>query len=138
MERASPRLLLKKINRHLELSQSLQERIDTIERAYEFFLAYAAQGVKGGTSDGEIRRHLEGMRDAMDGLADAFAAHAAGNGGAPFVDVLRRDADSSLAAVNLVLAQDAVGSQLVDNLNASIHIRALLTDVFLLDETLKS
>jgi len=26
----------------------------------------------------------------------------------------------------------------VDNLNASIHIRALLTDVFLIDEALKS
>jgi hypothetical protein len=31
-----------------------------------------------------------------------------------------------------------MSSQLVDNLNASIHIRALLTDVFLIDEALKS
>ena len=29
-------------------------------------------------------------------------------------------------------------SQLVDNLNASIHLRALLTDLFLIDEALKS
>lgn len=28
-------------------------------------------------------------------------------------------------------------SQLIDNLNASIHLRALLTDIFLLDETLQ-
>jgi hypothetical protein len=27
---------------------------------------------------------------------------------------------------------------LIDNLNASIHLRALLTDVFLLDEILKN
>ena len=27
--------------------------------------------------------------------------------------------------------------KLIDNLNASIHIRALLTDLFLIDETLK-
>jgi hypothetical protein len=32
------------------------------------------------------------------------------------------------------LAQRAIGSQLVDNLNASIHLRALLTDLFLIDE----
>jgi hypothetical protein len=37
-----------------------------------------------------------------------------------------------------VLAQPKMSSQLVDNLNASIHVRALLTDVFLIDEALKT
>jgi hypothetical protein len=36
-----------------------------------------------------------------------------------------------------VLAQPAISSQLIDNLNASIHLRALLTDLFLVDELLK-
>jgi hypothetical protein len=36
-----------------------------------------------------------------------------------------------------VLAQPSISSQLIDNLNASIHLRALLTDLFLLDESLK-
>ena len=36
------------------------------------------------------------------------------------------------------LAQRSISSQLVDNLNASMHIRALLTDIFLIDEVLKS
>jgi hypothetical protein len=49
---------------------------------------------------------------------------------------LERDAGDSLAAIRLVLAQPAISSQLVDNLNASIHLRALLTDVFLIDEIL--
>ncbi len=40
-------------------------------------------------------------------------------------------------AVELVLAQPAISSQLIDNLNASIHLRALLTDLFLIDEILK-
>ena len=39
--------------------------------------------------------------------------------------------------MQLVLAQPSISSQLVDNLNASIHLRALLTDLFLLDEVLK-
>jgi hypothetical protein len=51
--------------------------------------------------------------------------------------VLARDARDSLAAVELVLAQPAISSQLIDNLNASIHLRALLTDLFLIDEILK-
>jgi hypothetical protein len=48
-----------------------------------------------------------------------------------------RDAGNALAAVRLVLLQPSIGSQLIDNLNASIHLRALLTDLFLLDEALK-
>jgi hypothetical protein len=36
--------------------------------------------------------------------------------------------------VDLVLAQPAISSQLIDNLNASIHLRALLTDLFLITE----
>ena len=51
--------------------------------------------------------------------------------------MLDRDAQDSLAAIELVLAQPAISSQLIDNLNASIHLRALLTDLFLIDEILK-
>ena len=40
--------------------------------------------------------------------------------------------------MQLVLAQPSISSQLVDNLNASIHLRALLTDLFLIDEVLKT
>ena len=49
--------------------------------------------------------------------------------------VLDRDAHDSLAAMELVLVQPVISSQLIDNLNASMHLRALLTDVFLLGET---
>ena len=37
-----------------------------------------------------------------------------------------------------MLAQPSISSQLVDNLNASIHLRALLTDLFLIDEVFKA
>jgi hypothetical protein len=52
-------------------------------------------------------------------------------------EVLSRDASASLAAVSLVLVQPNISSQMIDNLNASIHLRALLTDLFLIDEILK-
>ena len=50
---------------------------------------------------------------------------------------MRQDAIKAGAAIRLVLAQPTISSQIVDNLNASIHLRALLTDLFLLDEALK-
>ncbi len=53
-----------------------------------------------------------------------------------FFAVLKRDAQSSIAAIELVLAQPAIGSQLIDNLNASIHLRALLADLFLVTRVL--
>jgi hypothetical protein len=41
-------------------------------------------------------------------------------------------AQDSLAAMELVLGQPTISSQFIDNLNANIHLRALLTDLFLL------
>ena len=74
--------------------------------------------------------------------AKGFAALAEAAGLTPaaaycgMAEVLGRDAESTLAAVQLVSAQKWVSSQLIDNLNASIHFRALLTDLFLIDEIL--
>ncbi|MGA8816286.1 MAG: hypothetical protein WB624_03270, partial [Xanthobacteraceae bacterium] len=55
---------------------------------------------------------------------------------ADMLTVLRQDIGNARAAIRFVLAQRALGSQIIDNLNASIHVRALLTDLFLLDEAL--
>jgi hypothetical protein len=130
-----------------EPSVELQRRGDTIEEAYEFMLAYAAQGLgsEQQTSAGApLRTFLERTAAALDGFGDLFRHLIERERIEPaerylaFVDVLDRDARSALAAVQLVLAQSTISSQLIDNLNASIHLRALLTDVFLIDEILKT
>lgn len=54
-----------------------------------------------------------------------------------FVSVLGRDAGDSFATLELVLARSSVSSQMV-NLSASVHLRALLTDFFLLGDALRS
>ena len=80
------------------------------------------------------------MMAALGGLADGLGTLVEGGGLAPLdaarrlVEVVRRDEEASQAAVDLVLGRTAISSQLVDNLNASIHLRALLTDLFLVDE----
>ena len=124
----------------------LSKRSDTIEECYEFMLAYAAQGLpsdEGSRSGGQIREYLGRAVKAISGLADSCATAVKQERLDPaekyraFFAVLQRDASDSLAAIELVLAQPAIGSPLIDNLNASIHLRALLTDLFLLTEIAK-
>ena len=122
------------------LPQSLDGRIEAIEQAYELMLAYAAQGRRDDTDEsGSIRRFLRRAEAALDGLAACVSDHLADQGEAyaDFIAVLADDARRSRAALRLVLAQPALSSQLIDNLNASIHVRALLTDIFLIDEARK-
>jgi hypothetical protein len=124
----------------------IAERCDTIEECYEFMLAYAAQGLpsdEGSRSGGQIREYLGRAAKAISGLADSCATAVkeerldSAEKYRAFFAVLERDASDSLAAIDLVLAQPAIGSPLIDNLNASIHLRALLTDLFLLTEIAK-
>jgi len=126
--------------------EELRARIDAIESGYEFMLAYAAQGRptdKGPGAGSRVREQLEAMQQALDGLGNVVRSvaasdpHDAGTIGAPFFDALDRDALSARAAIRLVLSRPDISSQLVDNLNASIHLRALLTDLFVVDEALK-
>jgi hypothetical protein len=123
-----------------DVRAELSARCDTIEECYEYMLAYAAQGVD--AEGPQIREFLRRSDQAIADLID-FSAKFGGqlkSDAAPyaaFLAVVEGDARASQAAVRLALAQSAIGSQLVDNLNASIHLRALLTDLFLLDEALK-
>jgi hypothetical protein len=120
---------------------SFAARVDAIEAAYEFMLAYAAQGrTDEPAGPGHIRDMLTRAVAALDGIAAAAktacpAAVAAA--ASPLVDVLADDTRKAVAALRFTLAQRAITSQMVDNLNASIHLRALLTDLFIIDESLK-
>ncbi len=119
------------------MSNPLSESCSVIEECYEYMLAYAGQGVSG-ESDGAIRDFLSRAALALAGLESAYASAVPNEEPyAAFGTVLARDSRDALAAVNLALAQPAISSQLIDNLNASIHLRALLTDLFLIDEILK-
>jgi hypothetical protein len=118
-------------------------RCEAVEECYEFMLAYAAQGLRtdeGSKSGGQVREFLQRAVKALTGLAEIYTAAVQERGLEPaekyaaFLAVLDRDSRDSLAAIELVLAQPVISSQLIDNLNASIHLRALLTDLFLLDE----
>jgi hypothetical protein len=126
--------------------EDVSSRCNAIEECYEFLLAYAGQGLSGkenSQSSSQVRDFLNRAVEALTGLADAYARTVREENLQPaeryvaFLAVLGRDALDSLATIQLVLAQPTISSQLIDNLNASIHLRALLTDIFLIDEMLK-
>src|ERR1035437_4177046 len=128
------------------MRDEISARCTAIEDCYEFMLAYAGQGLagdEGSQSSGQARNYLNRAVEALSGLAEAYATAVKQENLQPaeryqaFLAVLDRDARDSLAAIQLVLVQTTLSSQLIDNLNASIHLRALLTDLFLVDEILK-
>ena len=130
-----------------EVLAELSSRINTIEEAYEFMLAYASQGLstdQGNDTGRQAREYLKKCDAALGGLPGVITRYVEEQGLAPkapydaFTVVIEHDATHAQAALQLVLAQPAISSQMVDNLNASIHLRALLTDLFLIDEIFKS
>jgi hypothetical protein len=126
--------------------EDVSARCGAIEECYEFMLAYAGQGLSGkenSQASSQVRDFLNRAVEALTGLSEAFSRTVRQENLEPaeryfaFQTVLEKDVSDSLAMIQLVLAQATISSQLVDNLNASIHLRALLTDLFLIDEILK-
>jgi hypothetical protein len=126
--------------------EDVSARCSAIEECYEFMLAYAGQGLSGkenSQASSQVRDFLNRAVEALSGLGEAYARAVKEEKFQPaerylaFLAVLEKDALDSLASIHLVLAQPIISSQLIDNLNASIHLRALLTDLFLIDEILK-
>ena len=127
-------------------ASALRERIDRIEETYEFMLAYAAQGLVGDEAGGtgaQLRDFLSRCSAALAGLPPLLRTLVEAHQSEPaaayqaFIDIVERDARYTHTALQLVLAQRAISSQLIDNLNAWVHLRALLTDLFVLDELLR-
>jgi hypothetical protein len=130
-----------------EVLAELNGRINTIEEAYEYMLAYASQGLASDTDNDtgrQAREYLKKCDGALAGFGEFLTGFIGRLGVQPaaaylaFITVIESDARHAQAALQLVLAQPAISSQMVDNLNASIHLRALLTDLFLIDEVLKA
>ena len=130
-----------------EAREGLARRAEAIEAGYEMMLAYASQGLptdQGASTGGQLREFLKRFDDALTGLADHYRAYVVAESMEPrvaindFLDVLARDASAAQAGIRVVLGQTGISSQLVDNLNASIHVRALLTDIFLIDQLIKT
>ena len=108
-------------------------------------LAYAAQGLTGdaaSASGGHLREFLTRAAAALNGMGELLVA---------VIERQRLEPEARYRECGGARSRRArqprrhrararpasISSQLVDNLNASIHLRALLTDLFLIDEILK-
>jgi len=111
----------------------VRDSIETIESGYEFLLAYAAQGRPANQEASgpgpHARPTLEGIAAALEHIVAALK-----DSTDDFEQVIAEDCRKAGAALRFILAQPAIGSEIVDNLNASIHLRAVLTDLFLYSE----
>ncbi len=113
----------------------IDDDIETIESGYEYLLAFAAQGRPAQVETGpgpHARPTIEGIAVAMQNIAAALA-----DSEDDFEQLIASDCGRAGAALGFILAQEKIGSEIVDNLNASIHLRAVLTDLFLYSEALK-
>lgn len=110
----------------------INDDIETIESGYEFLLAFAAQGRPASNESGpgpHARPTLDAMHKAMGNLVKALSGSKDS-----FEQLIADDCRKAGAALGFILAQEKIGSEIVDNLNASIHLRAVLTDLFLYGE----
>src|ERR1022692_529707 len=103
------------------MATEIERQCESIESCYEFTLSYAARGLAGddGSDAGrQLRDHLTRAAEAMRGLERSCAEALEQERLTPaekyeaFFEVLQRDAEGANAAVELVLAQPAIGSQM--------------------------
>lgn len=132
-------------------SSQLQNCIEKIEASYEYMLAYAAQGRKTEPAGAEVNKNpsiRDFLQDLIWGIENVTTCfmeevrelkleESSMQLIQQFETTLSADAKSALSVVLMVLDAPTLSSQLIDNLNASTHVRTLLTDLFVLDEVLK-
>ena len=130
----------------MEQDKLLSESIDNIENAYEFMLTYAARGVQREMENESpsIRDFLKSLSQTLENIDAIFTKVVrclkldSKEELFDFINILKEDARKAKSAVDLILSLPSISSQLVDNLNASIHLRALLTSIFIIDESISS
>lgn len=115
----------------------MRSAFDDIEEAYEFMLAYAAQGRKSegasGSGPSQIRQFLQQFNRAMEQIASSLEEMDGDDG---FRRRWLDDLSTVGSIIDLLLAQPAITSEMIDNTNGLIAVRSLLTDIFFADHVM--
>ena len=120
-------------------STAIRENIDAIEEAYEFMLAYAAQGrvEEGAGPDGaHIRNFLERFLAAADGLTAQVSAVVEKDqvAGGALLASFKQDSATVTSVLRLLLGKTNISSEMIDNSNGLIAMRSYLTTLFFIDK----
>ncbi len=117
---------------------TLRNHIEKIEEAYEYMLAYAAQGRadEGAGPDGaHIRDFLRQFVEALGEITESLKTVVEDDEDtAEFIRAFRHDCAVITSVLSIVLARDNVSSEVIDNTNGLISIRSCLTNLFFLDK----
>ena len=121
-------------------NQNIREDIERIEEAYEFMLAYAAQGRvdEGAGPDGaHIRNFLNQFLDASQNImANIDEISAAYKDSDSFINNFENDGNIMISVLVMLLQKDNISSEMIDNANGLITVRSYLTSLFFIDKSL--
>ena len=122
------------------MSETVRAHIERIEEAYEFMLAYAAQG-RSDEGAGPDGAHIRTFLNQFDAAATAIEGEldtvpGAGDEAAAFLAALKADSAIVKSVLRSMLARERITSEVVDNANGLISVRSYLTGLFFLDKSL--
>ena len=119
-------------------STEIRKNIELVEEAYEFMLAYAAQGRadEGADPDGaHIRTFLTQFSEATDNIINELDNLTEADGTMEtFIKTAKTDADTVKSVLAIMLQKENVSSEMVDNANGLITVRSYLTALFFIDK----
>ena len=115
------------------MSEEIRGRIEEIEEAYEFMLAYAAQGRAEEGAGTHIRTFLTRFGQAVAAIVDMLETISAEEA-MGFLGRFREDSETMASVIEIMLARDNISSEIVDNANGLIAVRSYLTSLFFLDK----
>ena len=116
---------------------AMREAIEIVEEAYEFMLAYAAQGRKREAQEegvSKIRDYLTRFADALDRMAEIAPDIAPGTSATAFRERFVADIAVVRSVIAVLLDRPSISSDMVDNTNGLIAMRIFLTDLFFIDQ----
>ncbi len=126
------------------------ECVDKMQAACDYLLAYAAQAhdseASGEEGDLPVRHFLADLEFALLHVTAASRMHMATlqadvealQALESFSDQLEDDAACALKVLRIVSTAPLISSRLVNNLNASVHLRSVLADLLVVDETIQA
>jgi len=123
-----------------ELAVSMRESFDVIEEAYEFMLAYAAQGRRSelfeGAGKSQIRNYLQRFRDAASDLCETLDSMTESRASNAFRVQWIADLNAVMSVIDMLLNQPSITSEMIDNANGMIVLRSAFTNMFFADHVM--
>ena len=124
----------------MKQAKKIREKIERIEEAYEYMLAYAAQGRadEGAGADGaQIRTFINQFNLSLKEL-DSFTSDISKEvpDADDFIDCFKSESKVMGSVLKVLLAKKNLSSEVIDNTNGLISVRTYLTSLFFIDKSI--